>query len=132
MSDSKTMWSSSSTVKASWSTKGTWCSTRNRVRRATGMGVEMEGQRQVADVVDGEKGPVPDDEGLHVLFEGHPALELFRALREVVELLELGPAPGFVHDRPSPCPPPRGERESERDQGPLKAPSAAMAASAFS
>ncbi len=74
------------------------------------MGVEVKGQRQVADIVDGEKGPVADHEGLHVLFEGHPAVELVGALREIVELLELGPAPGFVHV-PSPCPLPRGERE---------------------
>src|SRR5438270_4596315 len=40
VSDSKTIRSSSSTVKASWSTKGTSCWTRKRVRRATATGCE--------------------------------------------------------------------------------------------
>src|SRR5262245_19019757 len=38
VSDSKTIWSSSSTVKDSVSTKGTSCCTRKRVRRATATG----------------------------------------------------------------------------------------------
>ena len=68
----------SSTVKASWSTKGTSCWTRKRVSLATATGwdVEVEGQRDIADLVHGEDGPVADDEGLHLLLEGHPALEL--------------------------------------------------------
>ena len=59
------------------------------------MGVEVEGQREVADLVDGEEGPVADDEGLHLILEGDAAFELLGALRQVVELLELGAAVGF-------------------------------------
>src|SRR5439155_17003534 len=60
------------------------------------VGVEVEGQREVADFVDGEEGPVADDEGIHVVLEGDAAFELFGALGEIVELLELGAAVGFT------------------------------------
>ena len=48
-----------------------------QARHRDGMGVEVEGQSQVADLVDGEEGPVADDEGFHVVLEGHAAFEFF-------------------------------------------------------
>jgi hypothetical protein len=67
-----------------------------QARHGERVGVEVEGQREVADLVDGEEGPVADDEGIHVVLEGDAALEFFGALGQVLELLELGAAVGFA------------------------------------
>src|SRR5713101_5329988 len=65
-------------------------------RHCEGVGVEGEREREVADLVNGEEGPVADYEGFHVVLEGDATFELFGALRQVVKLLELGAAVGFA------------------------------------
>jgi hypothetical protein len=57
----------------------------------------VEGQGQVADLVDGEEGPVAHHKGLGVGLPGDTALELLGALRQVVELLELRATLCIVH-----------------------------------
>src|SRR6185295_17048677 len=80
------------------------------------------------DLVDGEEGPVAHHEGLGVGLPGDAALELLGALREVIELLELGAPLRVVHYRPLTLPSPR------RGGGymPLKTQSAAISRNAFS
>ena len=74
----------------------------------------MEREREVADLVDGEECPVAHHERFGLGLPGDAAVELLGALRQVVQLLELGAALDVVHYMP------------------LKAPSAAMARNAFS
>src|SRR5581483_12296964 len=78
------------------------------------MGIQVERQREVADLVDGEEGPVAHHERLALGLPGDAAVELLGALRQLVQLLQLGAPLGLVHYMP------------------LKAPSAAMARKAFS
>src|SRR5262245_29084761 len=59
------------------------------------MRVEMKGQGKVADLIDGEEGPISHHEGFHVVLKRYASLELLGPLGKVEEVFELGVAVGF-------------------------------------
>src|SRR3990167_2296829 len=52
---------------------------RHRVR------LDVEGESEGVGVVEGQEGPIPDHEGLHLLLEGDPVIEGLLPQREITE-----------------------------------------------